>query len=169
MAVINPQHLIEQAEFLRSAKPASRPRQADLRRAISTAYYAVFHMVLIAAADEFVGKSLREDNRHTLVYRSIDHSNVRRICDEAARQERTAKYRKYLSKSGFEPKIRDFSNTLLRLQSLRHEADYDPSQYFSTVDALFAIYLAESAIKEFSLASTEGKKLFLALLLFPPR
>lgn len=169
MTVLNPQHLIDQAELLLSGRHGGKPRQVDLRRAISAAYYAVFHQILTAAADEFVGKSLRSDQRHRLVYRSIDHSAVKRMCDEASRQNPSPKYRKFLPNGGFEQKIRDFSNIFIRLQALRHDADYDPSQYFSSVDALFSIYLASSAISDFTTAYPEDRKLFLTLLLFQPR
>lgn len=169
MAVLNPEHLIEQAELVHSARPGRKPRQVDLRRSISTAYYAVFHQVLIAAADEFVGKGLRNDSRYSLVYRCIDHAAIRRICDEASRQKPSPKFRRFVSSEGFEQGIRDFSNVFLRLQELRHQADYDPGIYFSGVDALFATYLAKSAIGAFNSARAESRRLFLTLILFPPR
>lgn len=169
MAVLNPEHLLDQAELLVNGTSARKPRQVNLRRAISSAYYAVFHQVLIATADEFVGKALRSELRHTLAYRSIDHAAIRRICDEASRPAPTSKYRKFLPEGGFEARIRDFSNIFLRLQVQRHEADYDPSQHFTAVDAMFAIYLARSALDEFASCSAEGRKLFLTLLVFSPR
>lgn len=136
---------------------------------MSTAYYAVFHLILTAAADEFVNKGSRGDGRHALVYRSIDHGAVRRMCDEASRRIPSAKYQKFVPADGFESPIRRFSASFLRLQSQRHDADYDPSQLFTTVDALFAIDLAQNALHDFSTFSDEGKKLFLTLMVFPPR
>lgn len=169
MAVVNPLHLLEQASELSKGKNASRPRQVDLRRSISSAYYAVFHLVLTAAADEFVGRNKRGDRRHSLVDRSIDHRNLRKFCEEVSRPLVSARFRTYLPADGFDRELRDFANILVRLQSLRHEADYDPTQNFSAVDATFAVYLAQSAIEEFSAASLDAKRLFLTLLLFPPR
>ena len=54
MATLNPDHLLDQAERLTTAPGSGPPRQADLRRAISTAYYAVFHAIATDAADQFV-------------------------------------------------------------------------------------------------------------------
>jgi uncharacterized protein (UPF0332 family) len=54
VAILNPDQLFEQAEKL-IAIPAGRPRQVDIRRAISSAYYAIFHAIITAAADQFVG------------------------------------------------------------------------------------------------------------------
>lgn len=169
MAVLNPDHLLDQALLLVNATPGRKPRQVNLRRAISSAYYAVFHQLLTATADEFVGKALRQDSRHALLYSSIDHGAARRICEEALRPGPTAKYRKFVPGSGFETHIRAFSSNFLSLQNRRHEADYDPSQLFTTVDAMFAIYLAKSALEEFASSSADGRKLFLTLMVFPPR
>lgn len=169
MAVLNPHHLIDQAELLRAARASGKPRQVDLRRAISAAYYAVFQQVLTSVADEFVGKGSRSEERYRLVYRSIDHSAIRRTCREASRQNPNPKYQKFLPNGGFEEKIRDFSNAFIRLQTLRHEADYDPAQYFSSVDALFAVYLAEQAINDLTSAIVEDRRLFLTFLIFEPR
>src|SRR5215216_7618181 len=43
VAILNPEHLFDQAEKLILSPPAGRPRQVDIRRAISAAYYGVFH------------------------------------------------------------------------------------------------------------------------------
>jgi hypothetical protein len=169
MAILNPDHLLEQANSLVFSLPRRKPKQVDLRRAVSAAYYAVFHQLLISASDEFIGRTLRQDKRYTLVYRSIDHSAVRRISEEAARSKPTVKYQSFINSDGFEKNIRTFSTNLLVLQAKRHEADYDPSHMLSLVDAQFAIYLAAIAIESFASASADDRKLFLTLLLFPPR
>lgn len=169
MSVLNPRHLLEQAALLVQATPGRKPRQVNLRRAVSSAYYSVFHLILIAASDEMVGTTLRNERRYTLVYRSIDHGAIRRVCEEAARQKPTPKYQKYLPGSGFEPAIRKFASTVLDLQSRRHDADYDPSHQLTSIDALFAVYLASTAFEEFSVATSDGSKDFLSLLVFSPR
>jgi hypothetical protein len=169
LAIPNPQHLLEQADRLRGAGQFAKPRQVDLRRAISSAYYAVFHHVLITCADEFVGRSLRGEPRYSLVYRHIEHRSIKRVCDEVSRQSLSSKYGRFMSSRRFDPRIREFANGFIRLHEMRHEADYDPEQYFSAVDAMFGIYLASHAIGSLSTASMEDRRLFLTLLVFPPR
>ena len=169
MAIGNPLHLLEQATMLLTAAPGRKPRQANLRRAISTAYYAIFHHLLTAVSDEFVDKSLRGESRYSLVYRSIDHAAIRRVCEVAGRRELPAKYRSLLPTGQFEDLLRQYAGNFLVLQSRRHEADYDPAQTLSSVDVHFSIYLAQSAIQQFDSASSDGRKLFLSLLLFSPR
>ena len=47
---MNPRDLIETARRLVESG-AAQPTQADLRRAVSTAYYALFHCLAAATAD----------------------------------------------------------------------------------------------------------------------
>lgn len=169
MAVLNPLHLLEQARSLVRLNPGRKPRQIELRRAISAAYYAVFHQLSIAAADEFLGATLRSDPRYALIYRSIDHGQVRRLCEDAAKSNPPPKYARYLQVRPFTSGIKNFANALAVLQSRQHEADYDPSISLGSVDALYAIDLAERAIAAFNAAPHDERKLFLTFLLFPPR
>lgn len=80
MAVINPDHLLDQARVLARVPAAGAPRQADLRRAISSCYYAVFHHTLTAAADMFVGNTNRSSPEYALAYRAIGHKALRDLC-----------------------------------------------------------------------------------------
>jgi hypothetical protein len=93
------------------------PTQADLRRALSTAYYAAFHFIMAQCADlltcdpggQILGRAWRQ------VYRSIKHADVRNACNAAAE----ASY-------GFPQAIQAFAVLYPNLRRLREEADYDP-------------------------------------------
>jgi hypothetical protein len=61
MPVLNPDHLFDQAERLVATTAGGAPRQADLRRAVSSVYYGLFHAILTAAADLFVGRGVALD------------------------------------------------------------------------------------------------------------
>jgi hypothetical protein len=108
VATLNPDHLFEQADKLVVPSPAGPPRQVDLRRAISAAYYGVFHFCLTAAADEFVGVTQRATSRYALVYRSIDHKTFRDLCLEAKKPTPPAKFAPYVPTGGFGPNIQSF-------------------------------------------------------------
>src|ERR1700676_3334710 len=58
-AVLDPNHLFEQANKLITIQ-VGPPRQVDIRRAISAAYYATFHATITAAADQFIGVTSRD-------------------------------------------------------------------------------------------------------------
>lgn len=169
MAIPNPDHLFDQARGLASASSAGAPRQVDLRRAISSAYYGIFHFALTALADEFVGKTKRTSSRYTLVYRSVDHRTFKDVCSEAKKPTPAARYASYVPKNGFGPNIQLFSAAAVDLQERRHAADYDPLSRFSADEARLAIASAESAVMRFRRETQERRKLFLTLLICPPR
>jgi len=127
VAILNPDHLFEQAERLVAPPPAGPPRQVDLRRAISAAYYGVFHFILTAAADEFVGVTKRTDRRYVLVYRSVDHRSLKDLCEEVRKQTLKSKYQQNAPTNGFGANIQAFAIAFIELQEKRHAADYDPS------------------------------------------
>jgi hypothetical protein len=169
LATLNPDHLFEQAERLVAPPPAGPPRQVDLRRAISAAYYGVFHFCLTAAADEFVGVTQHAASRYALVYRSIDHRTLKELCVEAKKQTPPAKYAPYFPSGGFGPNIQAFSTAAIELQEKRHLADYNPQPRFRTSDAKLPVSTARSAVKRFQAGSEEHRKAFLTLLVCPPR
>src|SRR4051794_18956303 len=119
----NPDHLLEQADRLATPRHAGPPRQADLRRAISTAYYAVFHAALAAAADQFVGVTKRSTSQYTLVYRSIDHRVLRDLCVAVTKQQVPQKLARHIPAIGFGSDIESFAANALELQRIRHAAD----------------------------------------------
>lgn len=168
MAILNPNHLLDQAARLIIPPPAGPPRQVDVRRAISSAYYGAFHATLIAAADEFVGVTKRSSPRYALVYRAVDHKALRELCREAIKPQPTPKYVPYWPTGGFDRAIKRFSAAIIELQEQRHRADYDPLRRFRSVDAQTAISTAQEALERIEAAS-ESRTAFLTLLLFPPR
>jgi hypothetical protein len=169
LTVLNPDHLFEQADRLIAPPPAGSPRQVDLRRAVSAAYYGVFHYILVAAADEVVGVTRRATSQYTLVYRSIDHRTLRDLCNEAKKQQPAARYGKYVPAAGLGANIRAFASAAVELQEKRHAADYDPPIRIRTSDAALAIATARSAVGRFGSADAAARRAFLNLLLFPPR
>jgi len=165
VTIPNPDHLLEQAARL----AAGRPRQADLRRAISTAYYGLFHFCLAAVADQFVGKTQRKTSRYALVYRGITHRTLRELCVEARKQKPAARYTHFIPDGGFSSDIHIFATGAMELQDSRHRADYDPQSQFDRREARAAIQTARSAIEHFRAAPEDDRILFLTLLLSPPR
>ena len=66
-----PDHLLEQAQHLAN-RERKRPRQASLRRAVSTAYYALFHLLV----SEAILNWKRVDQRHLLA-RFFEHGKMK--------------------------------------------------------------------------------------------
>src|SRR6266446_8959683 len=69
-----PEGLLEQAQHLARREP-KRPKQASLRRAISTAYYALFHLLI----SEAILSWKRVEDRDDLA-RMFEHTNMKTVC-----------------------------------------------------------------------------------------
>jgi hypothetical protein len=159
----DPEHLLGQADALAASPEA---RQADLRRAISAAYYGLFHFTLTAAADTVVGFDDRSSARYSLVYRSVDHSRLRALCSQLSG---TKPQNLPLVPSGGFGSIADFARIAGHLYELRNLADYDPSRDFTPDEAKVAISDARQAITWFQQGTKEQQEMFLTLLLFKSR
>jgi uncharacterized protein (UPF0332 family) len=168
VAILNPEHLFEQAEKLITPQ-AGRPRQVGIRRSISAAYYAIFHATITAAADKFVGVSNRGNSRYGLVYRSVSHVWLRDLCKEVQKQTLPNKFRSFVPNTGFGRNIVAFAEMAVELQEKRHSADYDVMIRINRSDAVVAIATARAALKRFQKANKTRRVAFLSLLLFPPR
>jgi uncharacterized protein (UPF0332 family) len=97
------------------SRSASRPRQADLKRAVSTAYYALFGFLAKECADLLVGTGQARKWpcwRH--VHRALDHGFAKNACERVVNLN-------------FPPEIVQFANAFIAMQEQRHNADYDPN------------------------------------------
>lgn len=169
MAVLNPDHLLDQAERLTAPPGVGAPRQADLRRALSTAYYGVFHAVATEAADDFMGRTQRDSPRYALVYRSVGHRRLREVCDDVVKPTPPAKYVKYLPRGGLGPDLIAVATAISELQERRHSADYDSLFRAKTSDADLAVATARNAVACLRSASRGLRRVFISLVIFPPR
>ena len=131
---MNSRDLIETARGLTELSPR-RPNQANLRRAVSTAYYAVFHCLAGAAANLLVGRS-RGSAWHR-VYRALEHGKAKSACGHKQAMKR------------FQPEIQYFAETFVILQDARHRADYVLEGRYYKLDVLADIDQAENAIIQF--------------------
>jgi uncharacterized protein (UPF0332 family) len=168
VAIFNPDHLFEQADKL-IASQAGRPRQADIRRAISTAYYGIFHAIVTKAVDQFIGATNRDKSHYGLAYRSVSHSRLREISNEVQKSTQSNKYRPYVPTTGFGSNIIAFAEAVLELQERRHSADYDVMVSVTRSDAGLAVATARAALSGFGKANQQEQLAFLSLLLFSPR
>jgi hypothetical protein len=159
----DPERLFEQADAL-TAGPDRR--QTDLRRAISNAYYGLFHFTLTAAADMVAGSGDRASGQYSLVYRSVDHSRLRTLCLQLSGSK--PQNLPFVPPDGFGT-IADFARVAGNLYELRNFADYDPSRDFTPEEARLAVSDARQAITWFQGSTTVQQEGFLTLLLFKPR
>jgi len=169
MSILIPEDLIAQAAKLIRPPPKGPPLQVDLRRAISAAYYGVFHATLTAVADTLIGRVHRGSPHYTLAYRDVDHGRLKTFCEVARRSPLPPKYQPYVPQNGFNADIQGFASAAAALQDARHEADYDPRRRFRTSDALLAVNTARAALTHWNVAPAEQRTAFIMLLVFSPR
>lgn len=148
--------MIVTARKLANSGP-KKPRQADLKRAISTAYYALFHAVAKDAADMLVGiGSNRPDRAWSQVFRALQHGDAKSACEAVRNLD-------------FPDTIKSCADAFVALQQKRHDADYDPDHRVSRADALDAIQLAEDAIRDLKASPRKDRRAFAVQLLMKKR
>jgi hypothetical protein len=151
---IKPDWLIRQANELGGRySPAGQPRNADLRRAVSAAYYALFHYIALSVAEQAVPTG-SEDDRYRFA-RHVEHASIRVVCDWVGTgktpppsvQDAVALMRGSAD-------LQDVAFAFLDLYANRHDADYDHFADFTRTMTLTLIDQAEDAI--WKLDNTKG-------------
>ena len=146
-------------ETARSLVPEGRgrPRQADLRRAVSTTYYATFHRLAQCCADRLVGTGPAQQTlAWNRVYRALSHS--------ACARAQSANGVKSLP-----PDVRNLTRVVTDLKSRRHSADYDPSARFTKSGVSRDMQTAVVAMDRFDRAGIDDQRALAVFLLFRER
>jgi hypothetical protein len=169
MSTPDPDHLLDQAERLVASTGGGRARLIDLRRAVSNAYYALFHVAVTAAVDAVVGRTHRKTTRYGLAYRTVEHGALRRLCEDAAKSPLPSRYTKVVPGSGFGADLQFFAGMLVALQDQRHLADYDPLFGTTRSETLVLVHRSREALMRFRAAEKALRDAFLTLVIFPPR
>ncbi len=158
---MNWRHSIEAAKMLAGSHdtiPVSlgRPRQAMLRRAVSTAYYAMFHALCQSNADTLVGQSPPDPHTDLWLetYRALQH--------------RTAKNRlaSYIQQAQ-DPVLRDFGQLFGTMQQRRISSDYNPRARFTRSEVISVIDRSEAAIHAFYNTPSPTRRRLAIYLLVP--
>ena len=127
------------------------------RRAISIAYYSLFHALAESNAASLIGTltDAASAAAWSRVYRGLDHSTARR---ELQRQRHE-----------FSEPARNFADTFDRLQRLRHSADYDHNAAVSIDQASVALDQAEAAILDYLQTPVSERVYIATITLIRPR
>ena len=110
--------LLRQARHLATKEPR-RPLQASLRRAVSAAYYSLFHLLV----DEAVNRMISAPRDSPKLSPGLDGQLL-------------------------QPELLSVAATFVDVQQARHEADYDTARRFTRVEVLDLIDRVEQATKD---------------------
>ncbi len=128
--------LLKQALQLVHKEPR-KPKQASLRRSVSTAYYALFHFLI----DETIANWSRISSRQQLV-RAFDHRPMKTAANRILNT-------RDFPFTGENPivviRLRMVAKTFSQLQEKRHTADYDNTIFWTRTQALTEVKAAEQA------------------------
>lgn len=161
--------LLHQARALAAIDPR-RPKQANLRRAISAAYYALFHELVDRAVGAVLSGSDAAGPVGNRLRRVADHRAALRAArwfagppasmPQAIRAVRAASG---AAAPTVEPALMLVCEALVSLQEKRHEADYDLSTAFTRDEAQRLISDAEAAVAALRGLAPKGDTLIFLL------
>ena len=154
-----PDNLISIARHLaggRVGRRLGRPRQTDLCRAVSAAYYALFHTLARCGADLLAGatRASRSQPAWEQTYRALEHGHA------------SSQFRNRAALDRFPPEIREFAAHFVIMQRRRHHADYAPMTDFSRSQVELLVSQTESVIGRFNGAPARDRRAFVIYALF---
>ncbi len=131
--------------------PATHPTAGAMRRAISTAYYAMFHALAASNADALIGPAHDELTTRAWIrlYRGLNHNHAK----SQFQQNRTS----------LSPDAQTFADLFCNLQDERHNADHNPQETFTVQEAASWLDNTEIAITNF-LRTTPSERNAIAIL-----
>lgn len=119
-------HLIDHAVSLSELNLPDEPKQVDLRRAVSAAYYGLFHLLTTEAAKNWK----HERHRHRFS-RMLEHETMRKRSSAV---------------SSAYPPLKLVAESFVKLQQARLTADYDNSKVWSRDEVRELVAVAEDAM-----------------------
>ena len=167
------EQLLEHAWNLLTS-PVGGQAQEDirLRRAISAAYYALFHHLTHAAAALLAPNVDRQTNFR--VQRWFEHAELKRVCAKFLQAKLDQPLRSLLGESASED-MQIVAQSFIQLQAERHNADYDLGYRLEEEDAIQLLSTATEAFASWDRIATSAEanifilSLLLPLLLLIPR
>jgi hypothetical protein len=160
-----PERLLEQASMLIAADPR-RPRQVNLRRAASAAYYALFHFLIDQACRSVFGAATAREPLRDILARGFDHGTMRETSKVFASGSLPAWMRSVAPQLVIPPDLRTVADTFVMLQEERHQADYNLARPLARYDAASLVADARKAVTLWpTVAEDDAARLYLAGLL----
>ena len=143
------------------------PTEADLRRSISTAYYALFHRLI----DDGVSRLATGASQPEAIGRAFGHADMKKVCQHLQKSPLPPQVTPFFGPS-VPPELKNVAAAFIELQDLRHVADYDRARNppFNKADARDAVGRVETAFRDWNqVRNTSAAQIFLVLLLLGDR
>lgn len=166
-----PKQLQEQAGHL-ARRDRRKPSQANLRRAVSSAYYALFHQLVEDSSAELIGGGRENVELRGLLRRAYVHSDMQKASKSFAsdRGGLPLGIRACVHGEKLPPELTRMAKTFVVLQEARHEADYDLSLRFIRKEVVSLLNRTDQAFVAWSqVRKHPAARCYLACLLLWPR
>ncbi len=157
---MNPSDLIRNARRQAvGSGQRGRPRQTDLCRAISSAYYAMFHALARHGADSLAGatRAIRNRPAWEQTYRALEHGHAKNQCGN------------HSITTQFTLEIQEFGRHFINMQRYRHYADYAPMTNLRRSEVMGYIDETQRVISQFNTAPAGERRAFAIHVLFRTR
>lgn len=150
--------LLDQASHL-ATRETKKPKQASLRRAVSAAYYALFHLLVADGAKRLA--PAKPDGLDLLIQRAFNHGEMRTVCKSIADGHRATirnsqrgqppPATRNLIALPLDPSLFAVIEAFIDLQEARHEADYNLDKQWSRFDVLNRVRTARKAFADWAM------------------
>jgi hypothetical protein len=167
--VPDPAELLAVARLLAEGGTEMPPSDAQLRRAVSSACYAMFHTVVRAGAQRFMGPGNEACPGYNLIYRGFTHSRLKDVCKRLDVARLAPRLQEQLGRQSVGQDMRNFASGFVALQELRELADYDSRAVLGQSDAIGSVETADLAVQAFARTAPEVQADVLALMLVSSR
>ena len=155
-----------------ATRERGKPKQASLRRAVSSAYYALFHRLTFDAARFLVATSYKKPHRKELqvaVRRAFDHAQMKQVARSFGAGAPVRPWRALLPNGRVSPELQRVGQTFVSLQERRHSADYDAGASFARADTLALVARLRRAFADLDRVPDAERDVFLTALAFHGR
>lgn len=154
MAAPYPKHLLEQARDL-ATRGQRRPRQVNLRRAVSSAYYGIFHLLTQDATRSLVSKST--PHLRLLLPRAFVHEEMAQACRTfISTGPLPAVLQQNCPNLTRPPRLIAVAQAFVDLQKARHDADYATHLAWTRTMAITEVERAEQAFADWEAIRPRG-------------
>ncbi|MBI5363679.1 MAG: hypothetical protein HZA53_10910, partial [Planctomycetes bacterium] len=114
-----------------AARERGSPTQGGLRRATSTAYFALFHFLVDEAARAHMGSHRARSSARGLLARAFQHTTMVQASKAFSSSPMHPRLQAALGTPVPMELLREVAATFCDLQRARHTADYDPLARFA--------------------------------------
>lgn len=139
--------LLKTAHDLLAGQGSGRPTAARYRRAISTAYYAVFHLLVAEAVTQTISRGVRT-HLGQICGRSVMHAHLTKVSKWVQGFPPPRHLQAVLQAHAIPVDLKNVAVAVLQLRDAREEADYDPSAKVTRAAAAFHVTKATALPKK---------------------